>query len=113
MGSTTDPTRADPHGQQDPWLFTDEACALLGIERSTFRRLLTKARRAAERGETQPADLPLPGDYCSRQVLRRQGHPITILNAPRWRRSVLEEFKAQRPGKGWAKGTVRESEAQA
>jgi len=107
MGSTTDPARADP------WLFTDEACALLGVERSTFRRMLTAARRASERGESQPANLPLPDGYCSRQVQRRRGHDITIPNAPRWRRSVLEEFKAQRPGKGWAKGTVREREAQA
>jgi predicted DNA-binding transcriptional regulator AlpA len=91
------------------YLFTEDVAELTGISEPVIRKMLAVARRAHAENDVRPTHLPLPANYLRRKVFNGH-HDVTTLS-PRWRRSDINRWLKNRPGRG-APGVSRAKPAE-
>jgi len=80
-------------------IFSDEVCALLGINQRSRKSALTKARKLRAGGESGPYLFPEPVDEVTRTRPAEGSHPRRVTQ-PRWSRRAVLEYRDSKRGPG-------------
>lgn len=100
------PSMVTPDG--DTLLWADDVAELAGVDKHTLRVYEVRARKARDAGKATIHHLPEPYDRQPREVPKAGG--FVLITAPRYRRSQINVWLANRLGPGGRRATEQEAQ---